>query len=48
MVKPLTLTAEQQSQIAAASYALTDRAAFTARVLEQLRTAPELGDGPPD
>lgn len=47
MLKPLSLTSEQQSIIITASAALSpgDRQLLRERVLEQLATLPEIGDG---
>ena len=45
MSKPLSLTAEQESQIEQASFALSDREAFRARVLDELQGQTEIGDG---
>lgn len=45
MSKPLSLTAEQESQIEQASFALPDREAFRARVLDELQGQAEIGEG---
>jgi hypothetical protein len=45
MAKPLSLTPAQENQIEQASFALPDREAFRARVLEELAGQAEVGDG---